>query len=89
MSAIVLTSPSMAGGDCKCRFNGGYVGEGQTVCLKTPSGSSLARCEKVLNNTSWTKLNQPCPYASVTPDLMKNTNQTPFPASPAVFAAKF
>jgi hypothetical protein len=69
---------AFAGAKCKCRFNGGYIEEGQTACLKTPTGMSLARCEKVLNNTSWKTLNQPCPFALN--DLRKKRFQTPFPA---------
>jgi hypothetical protein len=34
------------------------------VCLKTPSGPRLARCEKVLNNSSWKFLPDACPQAS-------------------------
>jgi hypothetical protein len=49
------------GGDCTCRYAGGDVAEGQTACIKTAKGMTLARCERVLNNTSWTFLDQPCP----------------------------
>jgi hypothetical protein len=41
------------------------VPEGQTVCLKTAAGAKLARCERVLNNTSWKILDQDCPTASL------------------------
>ncbi len=64
--AVALTpSNVLAGPDCTCRYNGGDIPQGQTACLKTPNGTSLARCEMVLNNTSWTILNQPCPTASL------------------------
>ncbi|MEM7301074.1 MAG: hypothetical protein AAF468_08325 [Pseudomonadota bacterium] len=56
---------AFAGEKCKCRFNGGYVEEGQTVCMKTPTGMSLARCERVLNNTSWKILQNGCPAAKL------------------------
>ncbi|MCG6857772.1 MAG: hypothetical protein LJE67_06865 [Salaquimonas sp.] len=63
-SAILAPAVAMAGGDgCTCRYNAGEVFEGQTACIRTSSGSMLARCEKVLNNTSWKMLNQPCPTA--------------------------
>ncbi len=78
---IAITTSAFAGAKCKCRFKGGYIEEGKTACLKTPNGLSLARCEKVLNNTSWKTLNLPCPVASL---QLKNEflkNQTPFPAN--------
>ncbi|MFZ1814178.1 MAG: hypothetical protein WBO55_01990 [Rhizobiaceae bacterium] len=54
-------------GDCTCRHTGGDTVEGQTACIKTAKGMMLARCERVLNNTSWTFLNQPCPVSALTP----------------------
>ena len=78
--ALLATGSANAGEKCKCRFNGGYIDEGKTACLKTPNGFSLARCEKVLNNTSWTRLNQPCPIAGLELQDNFNGNQTPFPA---------
>lgn len=69
--ALILGSalPALAGpnGDCTCRSPGGDVVEGQTACLKTSKGFMLARCEKVLNNTSWKLLDQPCPVTQLTP----------------------
>lgn len=46
--------------DCTCKYQGGDVAQGQTVCLKTSTGSSLARCDMVLNNSSWKMLDEPC-----------------------------
>ena len=37
------------------------------MCLKTPTGPRLARCEMVLNNTSWTKIHDDCPAAKPPP----------------------
>jgi hypothetical protein len=54
-------SASRAEANCTCRFAGGDVKEGQTACIKTANGPSLARCEKSQNVTSWKNLNQPCP----------------------------
>lgn len=56
---------AIAGENCKCRFNGGEVNEGETVCIKTASGQKLARCERVLNNTSWKMLQDGCPVGSL------------------------
>jgi hypothetical protein len=54
-----------AGTNCTCRAEGVQVTIGETVCLKTPSGLRLARCEMVLNNTSWKFLPGACPQASL------------------------
>lgn len=53
-----------AGANCTCRAAGVEATIGQTVCLSTPNGQRLARCEMVLNNTSWTFLDGACPQAS-------------------------
>lgn len=60
-----ISGPAFAEGDCTCRGNGQDIPEGQTVCLKTASGMQMARCERVLNNTSWKMLDNDCPTASL------------------------
>lgn len=69
LSATVLFAAiagvSHAGENCTCRGNGRDIPEGQTVCLKTASGMKLARCERVLNNTSWKILDTDCPTAAL------------------------
>lgn len=67
MILISLSVPAFAGpnGNCTCRHAGGDVIEGQTACIKTPKGMMLAVCDRVLNNTSWKMLGQPCPSASI------------------------
>lgn len=57
-----LAGPAAAEGkhNCHCIFDGGEVEEGKTACIKTANGYSLARCEMVLNNTSWKFLGTPC-----------------------------
>jgi hypothetical protein len=62
---------------CTCKYQGGDVKQGETACIKTANGNSLARCEMVLNNTSWTVLNKPCEVEqslkmSPTPEIGKN-----------------
>jgi hypothetical protein len=59
----VAAFASPANADCTCRGPGVIAHHGQTVCLKTPSGPRLARCEMVLNNSSWTFLAEACPQA--------------------------
>jgi hypothetical protein len=49
--------------NCTCRAKGTDFQVGDLVCLSTPNGASMARCEMVLNNTSWKVLNAPCPQS--------------------------
>ncbi len=59
--SLLATVPTAAGENgCTCKYIGGDVKQGDTACISTAKGKSLARCEMVLNNTSWTVLNQPC-----------------------------
>lgn len=55
---------AQAGSRCQCRAGDVVAFEGQTVCLELPDGPRLARCEKVLNNTSWTFLPERCTKAT-------------------------
>ena len=74
MALVFLVLASQASADCTCRFAGGDVKEGQTACISTAKGPTLARCEKVLNVTSWTFLNKACTpqtVSSVKPDKFK------------------
>lgn len=59
-----IPGSALAGPNCTCRHSGGDVNEGQTACIKTPKGMAMARCERVLNNTSWKMLDVPCPLAN-------------------------
>jgi hypothetical protein len=63
IAVAALASPASA--DCTCRGPGVVAQHGQTVCLKTPAGYRLARCEMVLNNSSWKFLTETCPEASL------------------------
>jgi hypothetical protein len=62
---LSLTATAVAAEpDCFCVANGKRVPEGNTVCIHPGSTSAfLARCERVLNNTSWTKIRDGCPEA--------------------------
>jgi hypothetical protein len=57
---LTATAPMTAEADCTCVYAGGNVEHGQTACIQTAKGKQLARCEKVLNNSSWTFLNEAC-----------------------------
>lgn len=66
IAVAVLTV--LAGGakaDCTCRANGQDFTEGQIACIRLPEGSYLARCGKVLNNTSWVRISDACPQAEI------------------------
>ncbi len=62
MALLLLAAAPAGAGEhgCTCKFSGGDVELGKTACIKTDKGNSLARCEMVLNNTSWKILNTPC-----------------------------
>jgi hypothetical protein len=64
-TALLAGGASSANADCTCRGPGVVAHHGETVCLHTPTGPRLARCEMMLNNSSWTFLPDPCPEAQV------------------------
>ncbi len=70
------SAPASAG--CTCRAKDVVANEGEVVCLNTPLGQRLARCDKVLNNTSWTFLGA-CPTLSRTLTPAGHA-QTPMPS---------
>jgi hypothetical protein len=51
---------------CPCRYSDGMAPQGAVICLDVDGKRSLARCEMVLNNSSWRFLDEPCPLASLT-----------------------
>jgi hypothetical protein len=57
---ICIALPASALADCTCVYAGGNAKQGETACIPTAKGKSLARCEMALNNSSWTVLDQPC-----------------------------
>lgn len=60
--AVTLSLPvaGSSAADCQCRANGAAFRQGETACLALPDGPRLARCEMVLNNSSWKILDQAC-----------------------------
>lgn len=68
LALCTLATAVEAGENCTCRARNVEAQEGQTVCVRTPNGSQMARCEKVLNNTSWRFLGTPCPVSENQPD---------------------
>jgi hypothetical protein len=57
---VVIAVPR-ASAQCTCIFTEGTVKEGETACIWSAKGKTLARCEKVQNVTSWRFLDQDCP----------------------------
>lgn len=57
---VTLSLVKEASADCLYRANGVQYEQGQLVCLSLPEGPRLARCEKVLNNSSWRFLKESC-----------------------------
>jgi hypothetical protein len=45
---------------CLCRFREADYRVGDTVCMNTHLGVQLARCDLILNNTSWIPIGVPC-----------------------------
>lgn len=64
-----LVTQAGAAPDCTCRFQGRDISEGQTVCARISGQDVLMRCEKVLNNTAWTRLQDGCPQANLDADI--------------------
>ena len=71
LGALAIAAALLAGAagahtthPCPCRYPGGVAPPGAVVCLDVNGKRSLARCEMVLNNSSWRFLDKPCPIAS-------------------------
>jgi hypothetical protein len=58
---LVTAMAGAAEADCTCRARGVVAEHGQTLCIRTPEGFRLARCDKVSNIASWTFLDETCP----------------------------
>jgi hypothetical protein len=67
--AFVMASPAAALADQQCLANGKSYQVGQVACLTVSDQSHMARCDLVLNNTSWTKIDDSCPDSTMKPHL--------------------
>jgi hypothetical protein len=45
---------------CRCRFQGREFRLGETVCMATPVGTVITRCDLLQNNTSWVPTGSAC-----------------------------
>jgi len=75
-AAPLLATPALAAQECLA--NGKSFQVGQVACLTIAGESHLARCDMVLNNTSWTKIHDDCP--GNTPPLVTTPISTPAPS---------
>ena len=60
---LVFAYVAPAQADCQCVAAGKRYQIGDVACLSLPEGERLARCSMVLNNSSWTKVEDACPLA--------------------------
>jgi hypothetical protein len=60
LAVFFIAAATPVSADCACLYAEGTAKQGETVCIKTATGPTLARCEMMLNNSSWTILGQPC-----------------------------
>ena len=58
--ALALAAPTPSFAAPACLANGKSFNVGQTTCLTLEGESHLARCDMVLNNTSWTRIKDEC-----------------------------
>jgi hypothetical protein len=52
---------------CRCRYGGHRYRLGETVCMRLPQGTVLARCDLLHNNTSWVTTGTGCEVSWVVP----------------------
>lgn len=82
MTATAQNGGQLAGDYAKrdyvCQANGEFFNEGETACLDIPGAPRLARCETVLNNSSWTPMDGSCrPGEPVGADTDETHRQSP------------
>ncbi len=70
--------------NCTCRFQGQDIQLGQSVCINTANGPRMARCVRVLNNTSWEVTKGACPFAQAPEDDQSLRNMIARAGAPTV-----
>jgi hypothetical protein len=60
ITLVMIAGTSAAAADCVCSFRGGEVKEGETACIDSAKGKTLARCGKFQNVTTWIILDESC-----------------------------
>lgn len=79
--ALAFATPAPALAAQACLANGKSFEVGETACLTVAGESHLARCDMVLNNTSWTKIKDQCPGENQPPKLHPTSISTPAPST--------
>ncbi|MDG4874428.1 hypothetical protein P9273_04850 [Mesorhizobium sp. WSM4935] len=77
--AFALAAPTLALAAPTCLANGKSFNLGETACLTLNGESHLARCDMVLNNTSWTKIKDECPGDAPKPHPTSISTPAPGP----------
>jgi uncharacterized membrane protein len=67
--ALAVLAPAGASAEhkCQCLYHGKKFEQGELVCLRVDGATRLARCDMLLNNSSWTFVQTGCPTALLTP----------------------
>jgi hypothetical protein len=50
---------------CRCRFKDRDFRLGDSVCMSTHLGVVIARCDMILNNTTWAPTSEPCAVSTL------------------------
>ena len=54
---------------CLCLYKGRQFRVGERVCMQTPNGIVLTRCDMLLNNTTWVPTDEACTVSMRQPPL--------------------
>jgi hypothetical protein len=76
--AMAVATPAFAAPVCLANAKSFQIG--QVACLTLAGKSHLARCDVVLNNTSWTKVQDDCPGNTLSPHPYTTPISTPAPS---------
>jgi hypothetical protein len=79
--AVLFMAPAPASAAPECLANGQSFAIGQTACVTVSGKDYLARCGTVLNNTSWTKIQDGCAQGNADAP-QGNESSAPEPALP-------
>jgi hypothetical protein len=79
-SALAMAGATPVFATPQCLANGKSFQIGQVACLTLAGRGHLARCDMVLNNTSWTKVQDDCPETTLAPHQHITPISTPAPS---------
>jgi uncharacterized membrane protein len=65
--AVLAPAGASAEHKCQCLYHGKKFEQGELVCLRVDGATRLARCDMLLNNSSWTFVQTGCPTALLMP----------------------